>query len=194
MSLDPILAAAGELEDFCRSRSWQFCFIGGLAVQRWGEPRFTAHADLTLLTGFGLEQSFIDPLCAHFQLRRADAREIALQHRVLLIQAANGTPLDVALGAVPFEVNSVRRASPFAVGTGRILTTCSAEDLLVHKVVANREKDWIDVEGVLARQWNKLDLLLFRREVEPLLELGEDPDTLARFDRLHAKLERRFGS
>ena len=193
MSLDPILAAACELEDFCRARTWRFCFIGGIAVQRWGEPRFTADADLTLLTGFGQEETFIEPLCAHFQPRRDDARQFALRSRVVLIQAANGTPLDVALGAVPFEVNSIRRASPFAIGTGRMLTICSAEDLLVHKVVANREKDWIDVEGVLARQWNKLDLVLLRREVEPLLELREDPQTLARFDRLYAKLKRSLG-
>ena len=53
MNLDPILSAASELEGFCRAHRWQFCFIGGIAVQRWGEPRFTADADLTLLTGFG---------------------------------------------------------------------------------------------------------------------------------------------
>ena len=64
MNLDPILAAACELEEFCRSRAWKFCFIGGIAVQRWGEPRFTADADLTLLTGFGDEESYIEPLCA----------------------------------------------------------------------------------------------------------------------------------
>ena len=39
MSLDPILSAAHELQQFCASKQWQFCFIGGIAVQRWGEPR-----------------------------------------------------------------------------------------------------------------------------------------------------------
>jgi len=194
MSLDPILSAARELEDFCNERGWQFCFIGGLAVQRWGEPRFTADADLTLLTGFGDEEKFISALCGHFHPRRTDAHQFALQSRVVLLEANNGTPLDVALGAVPFEVNSVRRASPFAIGEGRTLTTCSAEDLLVHKLVANREKDWIDIESVLARQWSKLDLELFRHEVIPLLELKEDPETLPRFDRLFAKLKRRLGT
>jgi len=193
MSLNPILAAACELQEFCESRGWRFCFIGGIAVQRWGEPRFTADADLTLLTGFGGEEGYIDPLLSHFRGRRGDAREFALRHRVLLLEADNGTPLDVALGAVPFEENSIRRASPFAIGGGRTLTTCSAEDLLVHKLVANREKDWLDIEGVLARCWRRLDLALLRREVEPLLELRDDPEILARFDRLHQKLLQRLG-
>ena len=74
----------------------------------------------------------------------------------MLLEAGNGTPLDVALGAMPFEANSIRRSSPSSIGEGRTLRTCSAEDLLVHKVVANREKDWINIEGILARQWTKL--------------------------------------
>lgn len=41
MSLDRILAAAWGLQEFCEFRGWQFCFIGGIAVQRWGEPSFT---------------------------------------------------------------------------------------------------------------------------------------------------------
>ena len=193
MSLDPIFAAAGDLQEFCEARGWRFCFIGGIAVQRWGEPRFTADADLTLLTGFGGDESFIDPLLSRFRPRRGDAREFALRNRVLLIEAPNGAPLDVALGAVPFEEHSIQRSSAFPIGEGRALTTCSAEDLLVHKVVANREKDWLDIEGVLARQWGRLDLTVFRNEVEPLLELRGDPEILVRFERLYAGLQRRLG-
>lgn len=193
MSLDPILAAARELQEFCAGQGWRFCFIGGIAVQRWGEPRFTADADLTLLTGFGGEEVFVDALLARFRSRRADARDFALRHRVVLLEATNGIPLDVALGAVPFEENSVRRASAFPIGDDRMLLTCSAEDLLVHKVVAGREKDWLDIEGVLIRQRGRLDLGLFHREAGPLLELRGDPEILVRFQRLHSSLERRLG-
>jgi hypothetical protein len=192
MSLDLILTAAWDLQRFCDARGWRFCFIGGIAVQRWGEPRFTADADLTLLTGFGGEESFIDPLLSHFRARRVDAREFALKNRVLLLAADNGTPLDVALGAVRFEENCIRRSSPFVIGEDRMLRTCSAEDLLVHKLVANREKDWLDIEGVLARRWGRLDLALLRQEVKPLLELRGDPEIWVRFERLFKKLRRRL--
>ena len=46
---------AREIQKLCRSSGWRFCFIGGIAVQRWGEPRFTHDADLTVFTGFGGE-------------------------------------------------------------------------------------------------------------------------------------------
>ena len=63
----------------------------------------------------------------------------------------------------------------------------------MHKVVANRDKDWLDIEGVMARQWGRVDLVVFRDEVGPLLELRGDPEILARFDRLHEKLRGRLG-
>jgi hypothetical protein len=47
---------AAELQDLCHRQRWQFCFIGGIAVQRWGSPRVTQDVDMTLLTGFGADQ------------------------------------------------------------------------------------------------------------------------------------------
>ncbi len=43
--MNPIFAAALEAESFCRAKGWKFCFIGALAVQRWGEPRLTLDVD-----------------------------------------------------------------------------------------------------------------------------------------------------
>ena len=51
------------------------------------------------------------------------------------------------------------------------------------KCFANREKDWLDVDGILARQWNKLDLKLARAELKPLAELKEEPEILARLEK-----------
>ena len=180
--MNELFTAALELQEFCDQRHWQFCFIGGLAIQRWGEPRFTGDADMTLLTGFGEEEGFARILIEKFAPRRSYALDFALRYRVLLLWAANHIPLDVALGGLPFEENSIRRASAFAFPTGQALTTCSAEDLLVHKVFAAREKDWLDVDGILARQWGKLNFDLVRRELKPLLELQEKPESLARLE------------
>lgn len=186
--LTPILAAAGQLVDFCRARGWSCCLIGGLAVQRWGEPRFTRDADLTLLTGFGGEVDFIDGLLCGFVPRRADAKEFAARSRVLLLRAANGVDLDVALGALPFEQRVIERASDYVFRAGCRLPTCSAEDLVVHKVFAGRERDWADVRGVLDRQHGKIDMALVRRELKPLLEAKEDPEAMAKFERLVSEI------
>ncbi|MGA2556417.1 MAG: nucleotidyl transferase AbiEii/AbiGii toxin family protein [Verrucomicrobiota bacterium] len=181
--MNDVIAAALELQVVCQQHGWRFCFIGGIAVQRWSEPRFTDDADLTLLTGFGSEEGFIRPLLEAFVPRRPDAAEFALRYRVVLLKNSQGVGLDVALGAFPFEIRSIERSSPFVFPTGQSLITCSAEDLLVHKCFANRERDWLDVDGILARQWNKLKMKLVLEELKPLVELKEEPEILARLEK-----------
>src|SRR5688572_1091461 len=182
--MNPIFAAALEIEHICRAARFKFCFIGGLAVQRWGQPRMTADVDLTVVTGFGGEEPFVDALLAELDPRIPDAREFALRHRTLLVSASNGIHADIALGAMPFEERAAERASPFEVGTGANVTTCSAEDLIVHKAFAGRDKDWLDIEGILTRQGDRLDEALIWTELVPLLELREDTSCEARLRRM----------
>jgi hypothetical protein len=178
--LSPLLEAALEIQSFCESRRWRCCFIGGLVVSRWGEPRTTADADLTLLTGFGGEEVFVDALLAGFGARVSDARALALERRVLLLEASNTVPLDVSLGGLPFEERLIERSSDYAIAPGVVLKTCSAEDLVVLKVFAGRDLDWADVRGVAIRQRGRLDEALILRELAPLLELKGVPEAGAR--------------
>lgn len=184
--MNAIFAAALQVEQACRSNRFAFCFIGGLAVQRWGQPRMTADVDLTLLTGFGGEEPYVDALLATFAGRLPDVRDFALRHRTVLLVAQNGIHVDVALGAMPFEENAVARASAFSIGNGRQLTTCSAEDLVVHKAFAGRDKDWLDVRGIVIRQGAALDHATIWEELLPLLALRDDETTEARLRALLA--------
>jgi len=192
VQLPLVLEAAVEVQNFCRQHGWRFCFIGGVAVQRWGEPRLTQDVDLTLLTGFGGEESFADAMLGEFQPRRPDAREFALSRRVLLVRTRSGVDVDVALGAFPFEERSVGRASVWSWTAGQSLITCSAEDLIVHKAFAGRDLDWGDVERVLTRQHGKLDFKQIQAELKPLLELKGDLEAPDKLQRMIAKVERRL--
>jgi hypothetical protein len=182
--VNPIFAAALEVQAFCQNRGVGFCFIGGLALQRWGEPRLTQDVDLTVISGFGREAQYIDQFLSAFAPRIPDARAFALRHRVLLLLGRDGIPLDVALGAMPFEERAVSRSSPFFVAAGVSLLTCSAEDLIVFKAFAGRAQDWIDIDGIAVRQHYRLDEGLIWQELIPLLELKEDDQTGPRLRRL----------
>ncbi|MGH9669167.1 MAG: hypothetical protein ACRD3A_03545, partial [Terriglobales bacterium] len=143
--------------------------------------------DLTLLTGFGGEEAFVDTLLQQFRGRRPDARDFALRYRVVLLESGGGTPLDIALGAMPFEERAIGRASDFAIVPGVALSTCSAEDLIVFKAFAGRERDWLDVEAIALRQSGRLDEALIRGELAPLLELKEDKLSAERLERILQK-------
>jgi hypothetical protein len=54
-----LINEAHKFQGLCESLHWEFCFIGGIAVQHWGEPRLTRDVDVSVLTGFGAEAEFI---------------------------------------------------------------------------------------------------------------------------------------
>ncbi|MCB0317131.1 MAG: hypothetical protein KDD56_00135 [Bdellovibrionales bacterium] len=57
-----LIATAFDLQKFFEKRNWKFCIIGGISVQHWGEPRVTQDIDISLLTGFGGEEKYINSL------------------------------------------------------------------------------------------------------------------------------------
>ena len=140
-----------------------------------------------MLAGFGNEDAFIDPiLSSSYRGRIADAAEFARRNRVLLIESPGGVPIDIALGGLPFEALAIDRATPYDFEPDCVLTTCSAEDLMVLKLFAFRPRDVLDVEGIVVRQRGRLDWDYIEAQLTPLAELKGQPDilrTLARFKR-----------
>ncbi len=187
MQINAVVEAALEVQATLESEGGEFCFIGGLAVQRWGEPRLTNDADLSLLTRFVEDERWTDFLLAHFESRYPNAREFALSRRVVLLRASNGVGIDISLAALDFEVNSVGRASAWTFPDHSAIRTCCAEDLIVHKAFASRDRDWLDVDTILMRQGAKLDTALIFRELEPLVELKEEPGILEKLRTLMRK-------
>ena len=184
-----LFRAAIEIQQFLLERDWRFCIIGGLAVARWGEPRATQDVDISLLTGFGSERSYVEQILNQFSGRIPDAQHFALENRVLLVNASNGTPIDICLAGIPFEERLIERASPFTFAPEVSLITCSAEDLVVLKAFAGREQDWTAIEGIMSTQGNKLDWTYIYRQLSPLCELKEDQATLVHLKRLRGDME-----
>ena len=177
--MNPLFDAGLELQRFMQEQQWSFCFIGGLAVIRWGEVRMTRDIDISLLSELGTEEKYVDVLCQRFEGRIPDAHAFALANRVLLLSASNGVDVDVSLSGFPFEEEMIRRATPFEFAPGCSLVTCSAEDLIVLKAFADRPLDWHDAEGVIARQ-RDLDTRYIMERLAPLCEIKDAPQILDR--------------
>lgn len=179
-----VLGAALEVQRYLSRAGERFCFIGGIALQRWGEPRLTRDVDVTLLSPFGEEGRSADRLLSAFRPRIENAREFAVRNRVLLIESTGGIAVDIAFGAVPFEERCVARSSEWALAPNTVLRTCSAEDLVVLKAFASRPQDWLDVESVAVRQHRVLDWKLVFEELEPLSAVRDVPGLLDRLRQL----------
>lgn len=182
-----LIAVAAELQKFCENQRWKFCIIGGLALQFWGEQRLTKDVDLTLLTGFGDEETFIDALLEKFAARIEDAKTFALRNRVLLLQTENKIGIDISLGAFPFEETMVERSARQTYLPKIRLRICSAEDLIVLKAFADRSKDWNDIQTVLIKQQN-LDWKYIFEQLAPLVELKEEPEINTKLEKLKKEI------
>ncbi|MEO8024847.1 MAG: nucleotidyl transferase AbiEii/AbiGii toxin family protein [Bryobacteraceae bacterium] len=170
-----LFEAAASVQSFCDAQGWRSCFIGGLAVQRWGEPRVTRDVDLSLLAGFGDNSAMVAKLLGAFYPRIADVQRLAREGRVVLLKTGNGIGIDVSLAGLPFEERMIDRASDFEFTPGSRFRTCSAEDLIVMKLFAARPIDYQDARGVVARQGSRLNWNIVESEIEPLAEIMERP-------------------
>ena len=173
--MNSLFRAALNVQKRLQDNKWPFCFIGGVALQYWGEPRLTRDVDLAIFTGFGGEEKVIDNLLSFYSSRIPQPREFALSRRILLLQDNDGIPLDISLGGLPFEQRCVERSIDAQFVVGVTLRICSLEDLIVLKAFADRLRDWADLEGIILRQ-KQIDWNQVFTEIKPLCDLKEAPE------------------
>lgn len=190
-TVNGLVEAARQIQAYCEGRRWRFCFIGGIAVQHWGEARLTRDADVTVFTGVGDEAQYVDALLAQFASRIEDAQAFALHHRVLLRRASNGVALDISLGALDFEAQAVATASMEEIVPGERLRLASPGALVVFKAFADRPQDWLDIEGVIAKSGTRIDWDTVRAQLKVLLELKGDATALEHLEVLRERLAKR---
>ena len=177
---------AWKLHRFLTAHEIPYAIIGGVAVQRWGQPRLTRDVDLTVLLRPGSEEATLREIVAAFPPRIENAVAFALEHRVLPVEAPGGGEADISLGLPGYEEHVVARTVAYDLGDGREVRLCSAEDLIIHKALAGRPQDVLDIEGIVARQGSALDVAYVRRWLEELARLADDPEVTARFERVWA--------
>ena len=179
-----ILRAAAEVSWRIDELGIPHCIIGGIALQRWGEPRMTVGVDVTVLAGFGNELETFRKLSHYFAARILNAESFAQNNRIALLKTAEGIGVDVSLGALPFEQRVIDRSSCWAVNELGTIRTCSADDLVILKAFAARPQDWIDIGGIITRQGDQLDQRQIFDELTPLVELKEEPEILTHLQQL----------
>ena len=162
--------------------------IGGIAVIARGIPRHTDDVDGTIAAdGVDLDE-LVRILAKHeIEPRVADAIQFALQHQVLLlVHAPSATEIELSLAGLPFEQEALARAERLDVGNvqARIAT---AEDLVVYKAVAWRERDKSDVERLIQLHHDKIDFVRVERIVGEFAAALETPERLDEFIALKRK-------
>jgi hypothetical protein len=111
-----------------------------------------------------------------------NALSFARQNRVVLVRATNGCNVDISLALPGYEDEMMRRVVQYELAPGKAVRICSAEDLVIHKAIAGRPQDVYDIEGIVFRQRDVLDVGYIRLWLNDFAELLARPEMLIHFE------------
>jgi predicted nucleotidyltransferase len=127
-----------------------YMIIGGQAVLVYGEPRFTKDIDITL--GIGSEETaIIRKVIKKIGLRVLVDDLEDFVHKTMVCPAVDeksGIRIDFIFSFTPYEQQAISRARKIKMGNTNI-HFASLEDLIIHKMIAKRERDIEDVKTVM---------------------------------------------
>ncbi len=174
---DPLSQAIAALRAALLESGAPHMLIGGMAVILRGVVRLTDDVDATVW-GDGLDiELLVDTLSRHqITPRTADAVDFARERQVLLLRHdPSETPMELSLAWLPFEAEALGRAELIAVGDA-IIPVAVAQDLVIYKAVAWRERDRTDIERLLSLYGSSIDLDYVRRIVAEFAAALDEPE------------------
>jgi hypothetical protein len=173
--------AAQQISQFFTHEKIPYAIIGGIALQHWGEPRFTRDVDVTILVPTNDEEIILKKILAAFSPRISDALDFALKSRVCLVRDQEGCEIDISLGIPGYEEQVINRAVEYNLGEAVFVKLCTAEDLIIHKEIAARPQDYADIESIILRQGKKLDIDYIQHWLENFSHILETREIINRF-------------
>ena len=165
---------------FLDARGFRYAVIGGIALAQWGIVRATYDADIKVLV------PDYDYASVRAALRTAfpEPARPELPHNPLIVAVVvDDVIVDLLLALPGYEELIIERAVSRDLG-GWTAHICSAEDLIIQKVVAGRDKDWLDVEALLIEQHSTLDMTYVEDWIVQFADVLETPQMLAHYRRL----------
>jgi len=185
---DNLKPALRKSVDFLRAHGLRYAVIGGIALSQWGVVRYTQDLDFKVLV----------PNTEYPSTRAAIRKEFPIPARthiknnpLIVAVEIEGIIVDFLLALPGYEELIVDRAVQRDLD-GLSAWVCSAEDLIIQKVVAGRGKDWLDVEALLIEQHGRLDMGYIDNWLAQFAEALEEPGILEGYQELVAQVDKLF--
>ena len=159
---------------------YRYAVIGGLALSQLGIVRATYDIDIKVLVPDLDYAKIRSVLKSAFPL---PARSKAPEDPLIVAVIINDVIVDFLLTIPGYEELIIERAYQIDIG-GFITWICSAEDLVIQKIVADRDKDLLDVESILVVQHDKLDYQYIESWLVKFGEALDQPELLSKYHTL----------
>jgi hypothetical protein len=160
------IAVLEKLTEVFENLRIAYCIGGSMASSTYGTVRFTQDADITVEPFEQIAEKFYEMLKNDFYIS-TEAMNQALQNRSSfnIIHLATAFKIDIFIRTeTDFQKQMLSRARKLRLGTGtKMLSFVSPEDIILLKLDWFRQsgltsqRQWSDVQGVLAGQAKVLD-------------------------------------
>jgi len=170
---------------FLEEEGYRYAVIGGIAVSQWGFPRATNDVDLKVLVP---DMDYAGVRAALLRRFPERARINAPENPFIIAVTIDKVIVDFLLTLPGYEEQIIERAVRRDLG-GISAWVCSIEDLIIQKVVADREKDWLDLDALLLEQYGKLDETFIENWLVQFAEALEKPEILTKYRQLVEKIK-----
>lgn len=189
-SVEELLKVLVSLQERLEAANIPSALIGGLAVGAWGDPRLTRDIDLKILLHRNERKRLLTLLEDDYRPLHADPDGAILQNGIVFVLSPNGKRIDIALADTSFDEELVARAQMVEILPGLKVRVCSAEDLIVLKIIAIRPKDQQDVATIIQRQGNKLDNKYILKWLKEFEQAIDDSTLVSTYQRLKKRYHR----
>lgn len=129
-----------------------YMIIGGQAVLLYGEPRLTKSVDITLGIGInGLGRVITAAKRLKLKILVSGAEEFVSETMVLpTIDEKSASRVDFIFSSSAYERTAIKRAVSVRIGKTPV-RFASLEDLVIHKIISGRARDFEDIKSVLLK-------------------------------------------
>ncbi|MBI4586930.1 MAG: hypothetical protein HY717_23200 [Planctomycetes bacterium] len=163
--MNPVLKIFHRFLDELEANRIDYMVMGGWAVQVWGRPRPTYDVDFTLSISDNDLKNFLKSLAARdfivadeFLRGFKDDLSGLAKVQVSLFEFPDPIRVDLFIVQSEYQKTAFKRRLQMTM-FGRLAWVISAEDLILHKLVARRHKDLAAVEEIfeIHRGTDRLD-------------------------------------
>ncbi len=186
-----LLESAARLQKALLEVGIESVVIGGIAVAVWGDARVTKDADLKVLLQREQAEHLLAVLPPNYR-PKADPPHTPLEtlrlKGFIYTYDEQDERTDLLLAETHFDHSAISRGKELELVPGVKLVVCSAEDLIVYKMISIRPRDQNDLPGIFRRQRKTLDHTYVQDWLRQF-EIAFDDSTLVRSYRQMARLD-----
>lgn len=176
--------ALKDVQEFLKKQGVPYMIIGGIGNLVWGEPRLTVDIDITIHISPVKERDFIADTGARFKVLVDNPDDFVKKTKVLPVEITEGIKGDIIFAGLDYEKMAIERAVEVEISKNNRVRVCTAEDLIIHKAISEREKDWQDIEGILLRRSGLLDKKYIINWLSQFASALDKPGIQKRFEKL----------